>query len=79
MNIDDAKRMFETGVLESAMVMRDSSGSGWLVQFQASGTGVSPFLETARGEPRRFQSLDFVAKALQAIGFRQFTVFLERA
>lgn len=67
----EARLLADTGALRTPVVRR--SEGGWVAELPGKHR-LNPVLETTRGGPRVFKSLDAVAETLFEIGLVVFTV-----
>ena len=78
MKMDYARDLKGLGALERAEVRAPfMKFEGWTVEFFLENgklPNCSTLLETALGKTREFKTLDAAARALEQIGFKQFTV-----
>lgn len=71
MQTQEARLLAAAGALKTPLIRR--AEGGWLVELPGR-HGLNPVLETSRGGPRVFKSLDAAAQALFGIGFAHLTV-----
>lgn len=78
MNIATGKEYFDLGLLTSATIRAPFlDHDGWTVEVTGQIGNASPVLHTARGQVRKFKTLDAAAVACREIGFRQFSVIVD--
>jgi hypothetical protein len=78
MDIGKAKEYFELGLIQSAVVRSPSVlHDGWTIELNGNIHGAQSILHTARGDVRKFKTLDAAAKTVRQIGLREWRVITD--
>lgn len=80
MKIETAKMMFSAGAIKTAVVIEFDQFDEhyWYITFYMNTTVPPETLQAARGGARQFKTLEAATKMLREIGFRSFSVDLQK-